>query len=151
MERDHKCCIFIFFSKLYYKNIWLLLNDPKDYCFKSQLCPLKAWFRCYFFYVCQYVCLSVCLYPRREVISQLIFKYDISTDAYLQPEGVSENRFKIKPDVEKLWLKTHNRAKFRWISKFRIWFDSTKICADPSICHMYIKQKHTKTNLKKML
>ena len=58
---------------------------------------------CLSVFVC--VCLSVCLYPRRGVISQPIFKYDISTDAYSKPEGVSENQFKIKPDVEKLFRK----------------------------------------------
>ena len=58
------------------------------------------------------VCVCECLLPRREVISLPIFKYDISTDAYLQSEGVSENQFKIKPDVEKLFRKnliTHGR------------------------------------------
>ena len=63
-------------------------------------------------YVSMCVCLSVCLFPRGEVISQSIFKYDISTNAYSQQKGVSENRFKIKPDVEKLFRKnliTHGR------------------------------------------
>ena len=55
--------------------------------------------------VCLSVCLCVCLFPRREVISQPILKYDISTDAYFQPKGVPENRFKIKPEVEKLFRK----------------------------------------------
>ena len=55
--------------------------------------------------VCLSVCVSVCLLPRREVISQPILKYDISTDAFSQPEGVPENRFKIKPEVEKLFRK----------------------------------------------
>ena len=62
--------------------------------------------------VCVSVCVSVGMFPRREVISQPIIKYDISTDAYLWREGASENRFKIKPDVEKLFRKnliTHGR------------------------------------------
>jgi len=62
--------------------------------------------------VCLCVCLSVCLYPRREVISQPIIKYDISTDAYSQPEGASENRFEIKPEVEKLFRKNLIKQPF---------------------------------------
>ena len=63
-------------------------------------------------YVSMCVCLSVCPFPRREVISQPILKCDISKDAYSQREGVSKNRFKIKPDVGKLFRKnliTHGR------------------------------------------
>ena len=69
-------------------------------------------------HVCQYVCVcacvrvSVCMFPRREVISQPIFKYDTSTDAYSEPEGVSENRFKIKPEVEKLFRKILIKCSF---------------------------------------
>ena len=62
--------------------------------------------------LCMSVCLSDCLcvyvFPHRVVVAQPIFKYDISTDAYSRPEGVSENQFKIKPDVkdvEKLFRK----------------------------------------------
>ena len=58
------------------------------------------------------MCVSVCLYPRREVISQPIIKYDISTDAYSQPEGASENRFEIKPEVEKLLRKNLIKQPF---------------------------------------
>ena len=55
---------------------------------------------------------------------QPTFKYDISTDAYSQPEGASENRFEIKPDVEKLFRKKpHNSAIFKPILKFGALFD----------------------------
>ena len=56
--------------------------------------------------VCLSVCLCVCVFPRGEVISQPIFKYDISTDAYSQPEGVSENQFEIESDVESYLINT---------------------------------------------
>ena len=58
------------------------------------------------------VCVCVCLFPRREVISEPILKHDISTDAYFQPEGVSENPFKIKPEVEKLFRKNPIKQPF---------------------------------------
>ena len=62
--------------------------------------------------VCLSVCLCVCVFPRREVISQHIFKYDISTDVYLQPKGASENRFEIKLEVEKLFWKNLIKQPF---------------------------------------
>ena len=66
---------------------------------------MQTLFRCYFPYVCQCVCLSVCLFPRSEVISQPIFKYDISTDAQSLHLGISENRFEIEVSVKKLFRK----------------------------------------------
>ena len=62
--------------------------------------------------VCVCVCECVFLRQRREVICQPIFKYDISTDAYSQPEGASENRFEIKPEVEKLLRKNLIKQPF---------------------------------------
>ena len=61
-------------------------------------------------YVSMSVC--VCVFPRREVISKPILEYDTSTDAYLQAEGVSENRFKIRPEVEKLFRKNLIKQPF---------------------------------------
>ena len=43
--------------------------------------------------------------PHKTAVFRPILKYDISTDGYLHPEGVPENRFKIKPEVEKLFRK----------------------------------------------
>ena len=51
------------------------------------------------------VCVCVCLRQRSEVISEPISKCDMSKDAYSQPEGVSENRFKIEVRVQKLFRK----------------------------------------------
>ena len=113
-------------------------NSPIKHCFKLQLCHLHTWLRCYFPYVCQSVCLSVCLYLRREVIFQPIFKYDISTDAYSQPEGASENRFEIKPEVEKLLRK--NLIKQSIFDRFlSIIYQKTRI---------YTRKEFPKTDLK---
>ena len=62
--------------------------------------------------VCVCVRVCVCMFPRRDFISQPIFKYDTFTDAYSEPEGTSENRFKIKPEVEKLLRKNLQNGNF---------------------------------------
>ena len=67
-------------------------------------------------YVCQFVCVSVCLFPRREVISQPIFKCDISTDAHSIPLGISENKFEIKVSVQNLFRK--NLIKYPFFDRF---------------------------------
>ena len=43
--------------------------------------------------------------PHKTAIFRPILKYEISTEAYFHPEAVPETRFKIKPEVEKLFWK----------------------------------------------
>ena len=85
-------------------------------------------------YVCQFVCLSVCvcvcvcLFPRREVISQPIFKCNISTDAHSIPLGISENRFEIKVSVHNLFRK--NLIKYPFFDRFEsLTHGSTCLCS----------------------